>query len=157
MTSAVRLKRRSSLRIGELARASGVPVRTLRFYERMGLLTPAARTAAGYRLFDPGVVDRLRFIRRAQTLGLSLKDIRSILLIRDGGEPPCVHIRDLLERQLGEVEEQIERLNELREDLVQMIQRFDEVLVAAPEGSLVCPCFEQEAIIARPKDSTREA
>lgn len=68
-----------NISIGELARAAGVRASTLRYYEEQGLLSPAGRTAAGYRFYHPDAVQTLRFIQRAQQLGFSLNDIRTLL------------------------------------------------------------------------------
>jgi len=73
------------LRVAELAGAVGVSPHAIRYYERAGLLAPPARTLAGYRAYDAGVVDRLRFIQGAQRLGLKLRDIADLLAIHDTG------------------------------------------------------------------------
>ena len=74
--------------ISEVARRSGVPARTLRYYEEIGLLRPE-RTPSGYREYNERVFDRLTFIRSAQALGLSLAEIRGIVTLRENGEAPC--------------------------------------------------------------------
>ena len=98
-TTAVR-----GLRVAELAAAVGVSPDTVRYYERAGLLPPPDRTAAGYRSYDAGAVDRLRFIQGAQRLGLHLADIRDLLTVRDTGTCPCEPAEDLLRRRLAEVD-----------------------------------------------------
>jgi DNA-binding transcriptional MerR regulator len=87
--------------VAELAAAVGVNPDTIRYYERAGLLPASARTAAGYRAYDPAAVDRLRFIQGAQRLGLRLRDIRDLLAVRDTGECPCEPAEQLLRRRLG--------------------------------------------------------
>lgn len=113
--------------IGEVATEVGLTPKTLRFYEDEGLLHPPARTAAGYRDYEPEVVDRLRFIRRAQASGLRLRQIREILGIRDDGRPPCEHVAGLIERRLAEVEHRIGELERTREALRDLAARADEV------------------------------
>jgi len=80
------------LRVAELAAEVGLAPDTIRYYERAGLLPAPARTASGYRAYDPAAVERLRFVRGAQRLGLRLKDIADLLAVRDtvraGGRPP---------------------------------------------------------------------
>jgi DNA-binding transcriptional MerR regulator len=98
------------LRVAELAGAVGVAPDTIRYYERAGLLPPPARTSAGYRAYDPGAVDRLRFIQGAQRLGLRLRDIRDLLAIRDTGVCPCEPAEQLLRRRLAELDAEIARL-----------------------------------------------
>src|SRR5207245_5497233 len=95
------------VRIGEVAGRAGVPAKTIRFWEEQRLLPPPDRTPAGYRDYGPGVLERLAFIRHAQTAGLTLEPIRQVLDIRDGGRPPCVHVTALIGRRLGEVESRL--------------------------------------------------
>lgn len=108
------------MRIGELAEAAGTTAKTLRFYEEQGLLPPAARTAAGYRDYTVEFIGRLDFIHRGQAAGLSLAQIGQILDIRDGGQAPCDHVRDLLDARLADLEEQIVQLTGLRDTIAQL-------------------------------------
>ena len=100
--------------IGELAEKAGTRPSTLRYYEERGLLPPAVRTTAGYRSYDDEAVQRLQFIDRARAAGLNLAQIAEILDVRDAGRSPCAHVRDLLDRQLVDIDEQLARLNVLR-------------------------------------------
>src|SRR5215469_7043226 len=102
------------LRVSELADAVGVTADTIRYYERVALLPPPARTAAGYRVYDHTAVDRLQFIQGAQRLGLRLADIVNLLSIRDTGACPCEPAAPLLRRRLDELDTQIRELSELR-------------------------------------------
>lgn len=77
------------MRIGELATATGMSTKTLRFYEADGLLADPPRTPAGYRDYPDDAIDRVAFIRQAKAAGLTLAQVREILAIRDGGDPPC--------------------------------------------------------------------
>ncbi len=113
--------------IGEVATEVGLTPKTLRYYEDEGLLPPPDRTPAGYRDYEPEAVDRLRFIRRAQSAGLRLRQIREILDIRDGGRPPCEHVAELIEDRLAEVERRIGELERTRELLHDLAARADEV------------------------------
>jgi DNA-binding transcriptional MerR regulator len=105
------------LKIGELAEAAGVSRDTLRYYERLGLLAPAARSEGGYRLYPEAAVRRVAFIRRAQALGLRLEEIRRILEVMDEGARPCAHVRRALEEKLAEVEEKLKALLLLKAEL----------------------------------------
>lgn len=109
------------LRIGELARAAGVSVDTLRFYERRGLLRPAARSAAGYRLYDAAALRRLDFIRRAGALGFTLREVAGLLEVIEEGQPPCAHVRALLEDKLAALEERMRELEALRRQLAERL------------------------------------
>ncbi|KAA1423925.1 heavy metal-responsive transcriptional regulator [Mumia zhuanghuii] len=102
------------MRIGELAEAAGTTTKTLRFYEDQGLLPPAERTPAGYRAYTPEAVTRLDFVHRGQAAGLTLAQIKQILDIRDHGQAPCGHVRDLLDARLADIDRQITDLLALR-------------------------------------------
>lgn len=111
------------MRIGEVSRRVGVPAKTIRFWEDEGLLPQPDRTPAGYRDYGPAVLDRLRFIRHAQTAGLSLSAIRQVLAIRDDGQPPCVHVMELIARRLAEVDARLAELTRTRDQLVVLAAR----------------------------------
>ena len=111
------------MRIGEVAARSGVPIKTIRYHEEIGVLAPPARSPSGYREYDPDVIDRLRFVRASQSIGLSLGEIRGIVAYRDRGEVPCAHVLDLLRRRTKEVAERIEELEKARDVLDQLVRR----------------------------------
>jgi DNA-binding transcriptional MerR regulator len=111
------------MRIGEIAGRAGVPAKTIRFWEEQGLLPAPARTAAGYRDYENVVLERLAFIRHAQAAGLTLEHIRQVLDIRDGGQPPCVHVTGLITRRLGEVEARLAELTRARDQLAALAAR----------------------------------
>src|SRR5258707_8878403 len=111
------------MKIGEIAGQSGVPAKTIRFWEDQHLLPPPDRTRSGYRDYDPAILDRLGFIRQAQAAGLKLGHIRQVLDIRDGGEPPCVHVTGLISRRLGEVEARLAELARARDQLAELAGR----------------------------------
>jgi DNA-binding transcriptional MerR regulator len=111
------------MRIGEIAGRAGVTAKTIRFWEDQRLLAPPGRTPAGYRDYDPAILDRLAFIRHAQAAGLTLAAIRQVLEIRDGGQPPCVHVTDLIGRRLAEVEARLAELGRTRDQLVVLAAR----------------------------------
>jgi DNA-binding transcriptional MerR regulator len=108
------------LTVSKLAKAAGVRPDTVRFYEREGLLPPAQRTAAGYRMYGQDMVRRLRFIRGSQRFGLRLREIRGLLEVLDKGLCPCGHASDLLDSRVAEMDRQIAELRELRRDLVRL-------------------------------------
>jgi MerR family transcriptional regulator, Zn(II)-responsive regulator of zntA len=108
------------MRIGELASDTGTTTKTLRFYEESGLLPAAARTPGGYRDYTQDAVARLDFIRRGQAAGLTLAQIRQVLQIRDDGQPPCEHVRDLLEQRMSDLDTQITELRALRKTIAKL-------------------------------------
>lgn len=105
------------MRIGEVARRSGVPATTLRYYEEIGVLPPAERTASGYRDHRDDVLARLAFVRAAQAAGLSLTEIRDVIDLRDRGIAPCSHVAALLDEKAAAVTRQIADLRRLKADL----------------------------------------
>jgi DNA-binding transcriptional MerR regulator len=111
------------MRIGEVAGRAGVPAKTIRFWEDQCLLLPPDRTPAGYRDYPPEILERLAFIRHAQAAGLTLDAIRQVLDIRDGGQPPCVHVTALIARRLGEVEARLAELARTRDQLAALAER----------------------------------
>ena len=127
------------LRVAELAAAVGVGADTIRYYEKAGLLLPPARTPAGYRLYEPGVVDRLQFIQGAQRLGLRLRDIKDLLAVRDTGVCPCEPAEELLRRRLADLDEEIARLSALREQMVAMVEALPSQDCPPPLPGSWCP------------------
>src|SRR5690348_11522822 len=117
------MSREPEMRIGEAAGRAGVTAKTVRFWEDQHLLPPPARTAAGYRDYDPAILDRLVFIRHAQAAGLTLEHIRQVLDIRDDGQPPCTHVADLIARRLAEVEARLAELARARVQLAALAVR----------------------------------
>ncbi|TMG01867.1 MAG: heavy metal-responsive transcriptional regulator [Chloroflexi bacterium] len=138
-------KLRDRLRIGDVARESGVSVKALRYYETLGLVSPSGRTEAGYRLYSDDSLDRLRFVRQAQALGLPLRDIGEIIRIREGGRTPCEHVRGLVARQITALDAKVEQLDDLRRRLVALqssLQQSDNGQLAA---GIICPCLQAES------------
>lgn len=113
------------MKIGEVARLTGTNTKTIRFYEDAGVLPPPARTPTGHRDYGPETADRLHFIRRCQAAGLSLREVRQILAVRDGGEAPCGHVRRVLGERLDRVRAQIAELITLEAHLETLIDRAD--------------------------------
>lgn len=107
----------SELRIGELATRTGVSIDTVRFYERKRLLPRAPRTGGGFRLFGAETIERIRFIKQARDIGLSLDEIGQ-LLQTGGGANECRSVRDLLSAKLAELEERIKMMRDFRGTLV---------------------------------------
>ncbi|HXG86060.1 MAG TPA: MerR family transcriptional regulator [Pyrinomonadaceae bacterium] len=95
----------ATLKIGEVSQASGIGIEALRFYERSGLLGKPARSQSGYRLYNEGVLERLAFIRKAQTLGFSLDEIKQIIHDARSGASPCDDVREIVRQRLSELDE----------------------------------------------------
>lgn len=128
------------LKIGELEAASGVPVKTIRFYEAQGLLQAARRTRGGFRLFHPDAVQRLAFVKRAQRLGLSLQEIGELLAIRDRGQMPCREVKRKFREKVADLDRRIEELTLLRSQLQALADWAEPE--GPPEEGRICPIVE---------------
>jgi len=105
------------MRIGELADLVGVTTKSIRFYESIGLLPPPVRTPSGYRDYADVDTGRLRFIKTAQRLGLSLDEIKEIIAFRDRGQQPCSYVAELVGRQVRQLDDRIREMRQLRDEL----------------------------------------
>lgn len=106
--------------IGQVARRAGVGVETVRFYEREGLLEEPARRASGYRQYSEEVIKQIRFIKRAQQLGFSLKEILELLTLRVDGETSCGQVKERTAAKLAEVEQKMVELQRMQQALLQV-------------------------------------
>lgn len=140
------------MRIGELAGQFGLNSRTIRFYESIGVLPGPARTSSGYRDYDESYLERLRFIKLAQSLGLSLDDIREILALRDRGEAPCSYVRWVIEEQAAAIEQRIRELERLRSDLQKLRRVAQSLPDESPDDRCVCHILENDRL-ADPQQS----
>lgn len=111
-----------SLTIGKVAKASGLSVETIRYYEREGLLLPTGRSASGYRYYAESSVQRLRFIRRAKQLGFTLVEIRNLLVLSEGRGDQS-EIKALTQDKLTIIEQRIEDLQRMRAALQSLAER----------------------------------
>lgn len=108
------------LTIGRLAREGQVNVETIRYYERRGLLPRPPRRPSGYRMFPPSAVQVLRFVKTAQVLGFSLKEIKELLALRIQPGRSCADVRGRAERKIGEIDQKIRTLQSMRKALVRL-------------------------------------
>ncbi len=127
----------ASLTVAQLARTVGVAADTVRYYERVGLLLPPARTAADHRRYDESAADRLRFIQGAQRLGLRLREIRTLLEVRDTGTCPCEPAEELLRQRIAEIDAELVRLQALRRELTARVDQLSAAVAPASDAS--CP------------------
>lgn len=124
--------------IGELAERTGLSVKTLRYYEQVGVIDVADRTPGGYRTYDAGVLERIRFVRSAQAVGLTLGEIREIVAFRERGQSPCAHVLGVLETHAAEVDRRIRELRQLRRELGALAGRARALDPADCSPSTVC-------------------
>ncbi len=112
-----------AMKIGELGGQAGMSAKTIRYYESIGLIDEPARTPSGYRDYDDGAVERLRFVRDAQATGLTLAEISSVLELKGSGERSCAHTTALIEAHVKAIDAQIAQLTAARQELASMAQR----------------------------------
>lgn len=109
--------------IGELAKATGTKVETIRYYEGIGLLSKPARTAGNYRSYAPDHLTRLGFIRRSRDLGFSLDEVRDLLRLSDDRGRSCDEVDTIAKTHLDDVERKIADLEKLRKELKGLIKQ----------------------------------
>jgi DNA-binding transcriptional MerR regulator len=123
-----------SMSIGDVARACGVSVDTIRWYEKQGVLAPAQRARNGYRVYSAEAVERVRVVRRAIAVGFSVAELARIFRQRAAGKPPCREVRALAARKLDELDARIGELTALRAQLAAIAEDWDARLSATAEG-----------------------
>ena len=109
------------MKIGEVAKAAGVGIDAVRFYEREGLLPEPARLPSGYRVYPPEVVLSLRFIRRAKELGFSLKEISELLSLESNEGATARQVKKLAEEKLAVLDDKIRALQRMRRALRKVV------------------------------------
>lgn len=127
--------------IGVVAKESGVPIKTIRYYEELGLLKASGRTEGGFRLFHSDVFARLNFIKRAQSLGLTLSEIKEFLNVHDQGDLPCEHIKVKLQDKLVDIDQQIRQLVILKQELEGLLSGWETIPETSEET--ICPIIEK--------------
>lgn len=129
--------------IGQLAADAGVGADTVRFYEKQGLLAKPSRSPSGYRLYGEAALRRLRFIRKAQTLGFSLDEIKRILSLRGQGPETCECVISMAEASLEEVETKLRELQAFRDGLAENLDRWRTTpYQGGPLGAEFCALIE---------------
>lgn len=123
--------------IGELARACGVRVETIRYYERRGLIPDPRPRGVGYREFSEEDTRRVHFIKQAQGLGFTLKEIAELLALRVSRRTPCGEVRDLAEAKLADIEEKLRALRSFKRALERLV---DQCQRSGPTGG--CPILD---------------
>jgi MerR family copper efflux transcriptional regulator len=140
MTASMVTDLEQRLKIGEVSAVSGLPVKTIRYYEEIGLLAPTVeRSQAGYRLFRSHVLNRLAFIKRSQALGLSLNEVQEILAVHDDGQLPCGEVKQHLEAKVSEINQQIEALQTLKAELQGILSGWQDQPPSDRIAQTICP------------------
>ena len=130
-----------ALRIGELATQAGVSIDTLRYYERVGLLSRAPRTAGGFRLYQPDTLGRVRFVKQAQRLGLSLTEIKELVRpAHRSARTRCESVHAVIVKRLAQVDSQLRELEAFRQTLRLALEECASTLAKAQVTA--CPVVE---------------
>jgi MerR family transcriptional regulator, copper efflux regulator len=137
----------TTLTIGRAAQAAGVNVETIRFYERRGLVTQPPRPRGGYRAYSAETVSRIRFIRRAQEIGFSLREIEELLSLRTDPRADCGDVREKARAKLDIVDQKIAELKRVRVAL-------NDVISACPGHGALRACSILEALEPAPSPPT---
>lgn len=122
------------MKIGEVARRSGISIETIRYYEREELLQEPERRPSGYRLYDEATLERLEYIRRAKELGFTLSEIRELLELSFTRQTCCDHIRQRAEAKRNDIEDKIRNLQKMRRLLNAILERCK-----TPDFAKDCP------------------
>ncbi len=128
------------LKIGEISHKSGVSVKTIRYYEDIGLIRSSSRTEGGFRLFSLDVLPRLNFIKQTQTLGFSLEEIKTILSIHDQGKLPCDAVRVQIQQKIEHINQQISQLQLLKNQLLSLTQVSTHPTQS--QDGIICPILQ---------------
>ena len=134
----------TAIQIGEAARATGVPPKTLRYYEELGLVRPE-RTESGYRLYGSRELERVKFILQAKQLGFTLNEISDVMALRENDIEPCGHVASLIESRLAEIETRIKNLADMKAEL-EAVRESASGSSAGPCTGTICHLIEEAPI-----------
>jgi len=130
--------------IGKVAKQTGVNPKTIRYYEGINLLPKPKRERNNYRVYSQDTVRRLNFIKKAQSLGFTLREIKEVLALRDRGFKPCSHVRDLLRRRVIDLDQKLSELTTLRRELKKLEDEWASMkIVEDDKGEGICPQIEK--------------
>lgn len=114
------------LTIGQVAKGVEVNIETIRYYERQGLIPLPPRRESGYRQYPEDIVNRVRFIKRAQELGFSLKEVAELLSLRVGPNTTCGDVKKVADGKITEIERKIQSLERMRDALMRLVETCEE-------------------------------
>ena len=142
----------TAMQVKDVAEQARVPTHVVRYYTRIGLLRPRRDPVNRYRLYAPADVSRMKFIRRAKSLGFTLNDVRAILRDADSGISPCPEVREILRKRVREIESRLESLRRLKRRLKQAEELWETMPDRAPDHQ--CLCHLIDAVTAYSEDLT---
>jgi len=133
--------------IGKLAKQTRVNPKTIRYYEGINLLSKPKREQNNYRVYSQDTIKRINFIKKAQGLGFTLREIREVLALSDRGLKPCAHVRDLLSKRLMDLEQKLAELTTLRRELKKLEDEWASMkTVEDDKGEGICPQIERVTV-----------
>jgi DNA-binding transcriptional MerR regulator len=127
------------LTIGKVARRVGIRPSAIRYYERQGVLEPTVRRPNGYRTYSDEAVKLLLFVKRAQALGITLKELKPLLALASRGQQPCSNVKALARHHLRDIERKMQELEALRNELRTLLRRRN---AGRSHAGKVCPMIE---------------
>ncbi|MEL6461557.1 MAG: heavy metal-responsive transcriptional regulator [Cyanobacteria bacterium J06621_15] len=130
------------LKIGELAKQTGLTVGNLRYYSDIGLLQPVHRGGNGYRYYAPNASEQVEFIKKAQSLGFTLEEIKQILDVRNGGEIPCNLVQSLLNNKIEQLAIQIKQMTLFKRELEEYRAMWANQQQSSLKLEVVCPLID---------------
>ncbi len=132
------------MKIGELAKLTGLTAKTIRYYELLRLLDEPERTESGYRMYGEADVERLEFVKKAKRLGLSLEEIRDILQLHAQRQAPCVHVLALLDQKLDKLDDIMREMDDFRQELMRLRVESQVRLEQIPDDASICGIIERD-------------
>lgn len=126
----------------DLARLTNVEPHVIRYYTRIGLLTPSRNQSNGYKVYSKNDVMKVHFTRKAQSLGYSLKEIEMILDHAHQGHSPCPLVREMIVKRLKETQEKINELEVLQSRMEKAVKDWDAIPNKVPDGETICHLIE---------------
>lgn len=140
--------------IGELARQIDINPKTIRYYEDINLLPRSKRGTNNYRVYSEDTLKQLSFIKKAQSLGFTLREIKEILSLKDRGLKPCSHVQNLLKQRIADLEQKITELTTLRRDLKKLENEWTTMQTVEDDiDEGICPQIEKVKVRRMKKPS----
>ena len=134
------------LKIGELAKQTGLAVGTLRYYSDLGLLLPVHRGDNGYRYYSEDATSQVQFIKKAQAIGFTLEEIKQILDVRDRGEKPCSLVQSLLDNKIEQLEIQVKKMTLFKRELEAYRADWESSSEVELQPQEVCPLISRVSV-----------
>ena len=140
------MSKSTNLKIGELAKQTNLSVGTLRYYSDLGILQPVERGDNGYRYYSQNASKQVEFIKKAQAIGFSLEEIKTILDVRDRGEKPCRLVQGLLDNKIEQLEIQIKKMSLFKQELQEYRQSWINNPNPESNSQEVCPLISRVSL-----------